>query len=57
MNRLAIAVQGVGFGRLQVAVQGFAVFDGGPPSVESFGLVYSPWRSPLRSPWRTSIRW
>lgn len=57
MNRLAVAVQGVGLGRSQMALQGFLLGDAPPPSVESFGLVYSPWRSPLRSPWRISIRW
>lgn len=56
MNRTAVALQGVRFGRSMLALQGFS-FSFTPPAEVLGGLVYSPWRSPLRFPWRISVRW
>lgn len=52
----SVALQGIGFGYQAVARQGFFEVDIPPPAFYG-GLVYSPFRMALRSPFRTAVRW
>ena len=54
----AVAVQGLGFSPLLIAVQGLQAAGATPPGpLPQGGLVYSPLRLPFRSPLRNVVRW